>query len=221
MFKKVLIAEDHEIANISVRRTLQELGIVDTNYVFYCDTALTWIKNGLRDGQPYDLLITDLSFEEDNTPQVLKGGIDLIQAVKQVQPDLKIIVFSAENRPAQIEELFSNQAINAYVRKARKDAEHLKDALHQVAAGHTYQSPDIKQAIREKNTHEFSTLDIHIINLLAQGVLQKNIPTHLQEKNIRPSGLSSVEKRLSLMKEVLDFTKNEQLVIYCRDKGLI
>jgi two-component system capsular synthesis response regulator RcsB len=52
-------------------------------------------------------------------------------------------------------------------------------------------------------------------------MLQKDIPDYLQQKEIKPSGLSSIEKRLNLMKESLGFTKNEQLVAYCKDFGLI
>lgn len=221
MFKKVLIAEDHEIANISVQKTLQELSISDTKYVYYCDHALTWIKNALRDGEPYDLLITDLIFEDDNTPQQISSGIALVNAVKAVQPDIKVIVLSAESRSGVVDELFRTHAIDGYVRKARRDAQHLKEALHAVLHNRTYQSPEVKESIRDKNSHEFTALDLHIISLLAQGVAQKNIPYYLKEKNIKPSGLSSVEKRLNLMREVFDFTKNEQLIAHCKDIGLI
>jgi predicted membrane-bound spermidine synthase len=69
MFKKVLIAEDHEVANLSVHRTVQEYGVAETKYVYYCDDALTWIRNAIREGEPYDLLITDLVFEDDIVPQ--------------------------------------------------------------------------------------------------------------------------------------------------------
>ena len=41
------------------------------------------------------------------------------------------------------------------------------------------------------------------------------------ENKIRPSGLSSIEKRLNNMKNVLEFSKNEQLVAYCKDMGII
>ncbi|SKB61625.1 DNA-binding response regulator, NarL/FixJ family, contains REC and HTH domains [Sphingobacterium nematocida] len=221
MFKKVLIAEDHEIANISVQKTLQELGIVDTKYVYYCDDALTWIRNAIRDGDPYDLLITDLSFEDDYNAQHLSSGIDLIKAVKMIQPQIKIMVFSAENRSSVIEELFKIHDIDAYVRKARRDAQHLRDALQNTFNDRKYQSPDVKQAMRDRNTHEFSVLDVGIVSLLSQGVLQKNIPQYLQEKGIKPSGLSSVEKRLGMMKDLLGFSKNEQLVAYCKDIGII
>ncbi|WP_164108486.1 MULTISPECIES: response regulator [Sphingobacterium] len=221
MFKKVLIAEDHEIANISVQKTLQELGIAEAKYVYYCDDALTWIRNAIRDGEPYDLLITDLSFEDDYNAQHLSNGVDLIKAVKLVQPQIKVLVFSAENRSSVIDELFKNYDIDAYVRKARRDAQHLRDALQSIFNNRKYQSPDVKQVMRDRKTHEFSVLDIEVVSLLSQGILQKNIPQYLQEKGIKPSGLSSVEKRLGMMKDLLGFSKNEQLVAYCKDIGVI
>ncbi len=221
MFKKVLIAEDHEIANISVQKTLQEVGILDTKYVYYCDDALNWVRNALRDDDPYDLLITDLSFEDDYNQQRIGSGMELIKEVRNAQPNIKIIVFSAENRSSVIEELFNKYEIQGYVRKARRDAQHLREALHTIFDNRRYQSPDIKQAIRSRNSHDFSTLDLNIVSLLAEGVLQKNIPHYLQERDIRPSGLSSIEKRLGLMKDLLGFSKNEQLIAYCKDIGLI
>ena len=221
MFKKVLIAEDHEVANLSVHKTVQEMGVSDTKYVYYCDDALNWIKKAVREGEPYDLLITDLVFEDDIVPQQISHGKDLIKAAKEVQPDLKVIVFSSIDRISLIEDLFRNYQIDAYVRKARHDGQHFREALKAVANNKIYQSPDIRLALRSKNSHEFTNMDIQIISSLSQGILQKNIPHILQEKNIKPSGLSSIEKRLNLMKEVLGFTKNEQLVLYCKDKGLI
>ncbi|HWV70746.1 MAG TPA: response regulator [Pseudosphingobacterium sp.] len=221
MFEKVLIAEDHESANISVRKTLEDLGVAKAQYVFYCDDALTWMKNALKNNQPYDLLITDLFFEEDYSKQKLTGGADLIKAIRKEQPKLKVIVFSAESRPAAIDGLFKELSIDAYVRKARNDAQTLKQAINAIYRGNRYISPDLKQIIKEKNSYEFTPFDVTIISLLSQGTLQKDIPFYLQQNNIKPSGLSSVEKRLNLMKEVLEFSKNEQLVAYCKDMGII
>lgn len=221
MFEKVLIAEDHESTNISVRKTLNDLGIADAKYVYYCDDAFNWMQKALKDNQPYDLLITDLYFEEDHIKQEIPDGLSLIKAAKHAQPNLKTIVFSAEGRANVINNLLNNLSIDAYVRKARRDAQYLKQAIDAVCNGRKYISPDLKQAIKEKNSYEFSTFDITIISLLSQGILQKDIPWYLQQKDIKPSGLSSVEKRLSQMKEILEFSKNEQLVAYCKDIGII
>lgn len=221
MFRKVLIAEDHEIANLSVQKTLYDFGIKDVKYVYYCDDALSWVKNALRDASPYDLLITDLIFEDDETAQQISNGIDLVKAVKLLQPELKVVVLSAESRNGIVDELFQQQMIDGYVRKGRRDGQYLKEALEATSQHKVYQSPAVKDAIRDKNSHEFSNFDIHVISLLSQGVPQKNIPYYLTERGVKPSGLSSVEKRLNLIREVLDFSKNEQLVAYCKDMGLL
>ena len=221
MFKRVLINEDHESANISVRQTLGELGITGIGYTYYCDDAYTQINKSLQDDQPFELLITDLSFEEDHRAQRITDGIELIRLVKELNPNLKILVFSAENKAAVIDLLFKQLNINGYVRKARHDAKDLKTALEELAKGKIYLSADLRQNVKQKNAYEFSEFDITIISLLSQGRLQKDIPTYLQEHNIKPSGLSSVEKRLNLMKEELSFSKNEQLVAYCKDFGII
>lgn len=221
MFEKVLIAEDHEMTSISVTKTLGDLGISNSAYTYYCDDALMLIRKAMEDGAPFDLLVTDLSFEEDHRKQQLSGGAELIAAVRALQPGLKVLVFSGENKPAMVDGLFKELHINGYVRKARHDAKDLKAAMEALAKGKTYISADLKQSVKAKNTFEFTSYDITIISLLSAGTLQKNIPAYLQDNNIKPSGLSSIEKRLNIMKDVLGFSKNEQLVAYCKDFGII
>lgn len=221
MFKNVLIVEDHESANLSIQQTLEQLGVGSIKYVFYCDHAYNYIKKALQEKNPYDLLITDLYFEDDGTPQSIKSGYELIQSVKAIQPQLKVIVFSSEGRTTKITPLFQQHQINGYVRKARRDSFYLKHAIESVNAGKVYRSPDIEQLLRKENLYEFSAIDIAIIDLLAQGVLQRDIPEHLKAMQIKPSSLSSVEKKLAHMKEMLDFNKNEQLIAYCKDLGII
>jgi hypothetical protein len=50
---------------------------------------------------------------------------------------------------------------------------------------------------------------------------QKNIPDYLKENKIRPSSLSSVEKRLIHLKDSLNVSSVEQLVALCKDWGII
>jgi len=221
MFKKILIAEDHESINISIQKTLEDLNIPKVDYVYYCDDAIGKIRKALREEQPYDLLITDLYYEEDHHAQDLKDGRELIDKAKELQPGLKVIVFSAERKTGVIENLFSDYHINGYVQKARNDSKDLKKAIAAVYIGEEYLSFDLKQEMKKFNNYEFSTYDIVIVSLLSKGILQKNIPLHLKEKGIHPSSLSSVEKRLNSLKEDLSVNSNEQLVAFCKDLGII
>ena len=221
MFKKVLIAEDHEHANISLRKTLDDLDIDQRDFRYYCDDALDLVEKAMRQENPFDLLITDLSFDEDKNIQKIKGGKELIRAVKAIQPDLKIIVFSVQNNISIVDELFENLHIDAYVRKARYDAADLRRAIDAVANHKKYRSADLMRNKRAENSYDFKTFDIQIITLLCDGVPQKNIPSHLREKNIKPAGLSSVEKRLNAIKTSLNISSNEQLIAHCKDHKII
>jgi two-component system, NarL family, captular synthesis response regulator RcsB len=221
MFKSVLIAEDHESASISVRKTLADLGVAHADYVYYCDQALQRIRKNAQSHQPIELLITDLYFEEDHNQQEINGGVQLIKTAKQAQPNLKVLVFSAEPKAAVIDMLFNQLGINGYVRKARHDAQELKLAIENIFRNRQHFPAHLRQAVKQKNAYQFTDFDITIISLLSNGMLQKDIPEYLQRNNIKPSGLSSLEKRLNHIKETLEFSKNEQLVAFCKDMGII
>ena len=221
MIDRVIIAEDHEFANFSVQKTMEELEIKHFDYAFYCDDALTKILVAIQKGQPYDLLITDLSFEDDGTFQKITDGYELIRAVREIQPGIMILVLSAEDRPAILNNLFQNHQIDGYVRKARHDAHELKAAFQTLSNHQRYFPRTLSQMIKQSNTYEFTEFDIRIIRLLSQGYQQKEISTYFSEQNIKPSSLSMIEKRLKQMRDELNFSKNEQLVLFCNEAGIL
>lgn len=221
MFKKILIAEDHELGSYSVQKTLEDLNIPAVDYVYYCDDALAKVQKSMRENMPYDLLISDLSFEEDHREQNIKTGQELIRKIREIHPSIKIIVFSGEHKPGIIDTLFNEYQINGYVRKARNDSKELKKSIASVFINENYLSAGLKQEVKKLNNYEFSAYDITLVSLLAKGILQKNIPKHLEDRNLKPNSLSSIEKKLNTLKEDLEVTSNEQLVAFCKDIGII
>ncbi len=221
MIQKVLIAEDHDSANISVQKTLEEIGVTHPDYVYYCDDALLKIKKAIEQDSAYDLLITDLYFDKDYREQYLSDGKALIEAARQVQPAIKILVFSGEGRPAIIEPLFNDLQIDGYVRKARGDTRTLLKALNAISNNDRYTPEFFKDQVKYKKAHEFTVFDTTILSLLAEGKRQQEISDYLKSKKIQPSGLSSIEKRLSQIREALGFSTNEQLIAHCVKMGII
>jgi two-component system, NarL family, captular synthesis response regulator RcsB len=221
MIDKVIIAEDQESANLSVQKTVEDLRIRHIDHVFYCDDALNKIQIAKQKDHPYDLLITDLYFESDGSFQKIGGGFDLIKSVRAIQPEIMILIFSAENRPATIDMLFNNYGIDGYVRKARHDAKELKSALDALSKGQRYYPQALAQLVKKSNAYEFTEFDIKIISLVAQGYQQNEIPDYLKHHNIKPSSLSTIEKRLNQIRDELGFSKNEQLVLFCKETGIL
>jgi hypothetical protein len=52
-------------------------------------------------------------------------------------------------------------------------------------------------------------------------VFYKNIPKKLQEQNIYPNSLSSVEKRINMMKLSLAAANTEELIAFGKNIGII
>tara|TARA_R110002050_G_scaffold118156_1_gene235352 strand:- start:3560 stop:4228 length:669 start_codon:yes stop_codon:yes gene_type:complete len=222
MFQKVLIAEDIDIINSGLLSTLKEVNIHNVTHVSYCDEALLKLRKAFLDDDPFELLISDLSFIEDHHQQEIKSGDDLIAKVRGEFPNLKIIVFSVEDKPYRIQNLYKNCKINAYVWKSRDGKKELKKAIQTVSeTDEFYISPDLKSAIHPKQAVEITDYDIYIIKYLSDGVLQDDLSELFKEKEIKPSGKSSIEKRLKFLKEHFNANNPTHLVAIAKDFGLI
>lgn len=221
MFQKVLVAEDYESASISVQKSLSDLNIADAGFVYYCDEALALLRKSLDQNKPYDLLITDLSFEEDFAKQNLKSGKELIVEARKLLPNLKILVFSGEKRPLVIKELFEDLEIDGFVSKGRMDVKNLKTAITTIFENKKYISSENLHQLRKTDNIELSLVEFSIIKLLSEGIFQKDMTEILKEKSINPNSLSSVEKTLNNLKETFAAKSTEHLIAICKDLGVL
>ena len=222
MFKKVLVVEDFDVINSGIKIALEEIKIKEVDYISYCDEAFLKLKKADLQEEPYDLVISDLSFESDGTPQQLKSGEQLIEKIRTEFPDLKIIVFSVEDKAYRIQYLYKTLKIQGYVWKNRNGLKELKKAIENAfMTKEFYISPDLNSAIHPKKTIEITGYDIHIIEQLSKGILQENLSELFKEQQINPSGKSSIEKRLKFLKEHFNANNPAHLVAIAKDFGLI
>ena len=170
MFKKVLVAEDFDSISIAVGQALKELSVSKIHHAKYCDDAFLKIKKALYDKEPYDLLVSDLSFKIDHRKNKLNSGEELIAATKKMQPDIKTIVFSIEDKSFRVKSLFNNLGIDAYVSKGRNSIPELKKAISEIFNSNSKMlSPELAHALRDKSLIEIETYDIEILKLLSKG----------------------------------------------------
>ncbi len=222
MFQKILIAEDHDSANIGVKNTMEELNIPNLEYAKYCDAAFLKIKRALHDNQPFDLLITDLSFEPTPENDNLKSGWELIKKIKGENIDIKIIVFSVEKKPLLINKLFEEYEINGFVGKSRNDSHELKKAIEKVGKSEKYISPEIEQTLhRQSNNYILDEVDFLLMKMLCKGYSQDEISIHFRENNIVPSSKSSIEKKLKTLREEFQAKTNVELAIILQGLGML
>jgi DNA-binding NarL/FixJ family response regulator len=220
-FNHILVVEDQDIANLSLRITLEDLQLPRPMHSYHTGHATSLLNKAISEKCPYDLMITDLYFEQEGTGKQFPEGIELIRQAKAMQPELKVLVFSAENKITIIRRLYEELGIDGFVRKARGDAKELKDALEQLAQNRRYYPRDYRSLSAKGNQHDFTDRDKTIVRLLNEGYSQQEIADWLESNEMPPFGLSSVEKRLKLMRTAMNFSKNQQLIGFCKDLGMI
>ena len=221
MFQKVLIAEDTDYMSSGIKIALESFQIPQIEYAQYCDEAFLKIKKARLNNNPFDLLISDLSFVGNYHPQNLTTGEELIKKAKEIQPELKTIVFSIEDKPYRIQYLCKELFVNAYVWKSIHGQKELERAISAVYKDSFFITPKLAHFLRDIETFEITEYDVSLLKFLAEGLDQREISIELKEKKMKPSSISSIEKRLKILKENFNANNPTQLIAITKDFGLI
>ncbi|MFN3754501.1 response regulator [Flavobacterium sp.] len=221
MFKRVLVAEDIDSINIGVIQALSELGIVHIDHVKYCDDAILKVKKAILDNTPYDLFISDLSFEQDHRDVKIKTGEEAIQQIRILQPKLKIIVYSVEDKSFRIKTLFEESQINGYIQKGRSSIDQLKMAVnHIIHSQEPYLSPSLQHIFKDNSNREIDNYDVQIIKQLSIGITQDELESRFKELGITPNSKSTIEKRISKLKDHFRANNTVHLIAIAKDLGI-
>lgn len=221
MFKKVLIVDDHDSVNEGIHNILNELGVNNVIKSHYCNDAYLKITKGYLDNKPYDLLITDLSFKEDYRNDKIGSGEELIKTLRNKYPELKIIVYSMEDRFQKARKLVQAHKINSYVCKGRNGLKELRKAINLSYTNELFISPSMENAINSEHNLEITDYDVNLILQLSKGLSQEEISHYFKDNYISPSSLSSIEKNLNKLKIQFKANNTIHLVSIAKDLGLI
>lgn len=222
MFKKVIIAEDLDAMNLGIQQVLKDLNIENFQHSKYCDEALLKVRKAIQDNEPYDLLISDLSFKTDHREVKIANGDELVQKVRDLQPNIKIIAYSVEDKSYRIKSLFENAGVDAFVLKGLNSIEDLKKAINLLYnSDETFISPEVASVLQEKNNFEIDDLDIQILKQLSIGTSQDTISETLKELNFKTISKSTIEKRIAKLKDFFKANNTIHLVSITKDMGII
>ena len=222
MFTKILVSEDIDSISLGILSILQKNYKADIRSAKYCDDAFLKIKRAIFENEPFDLLITDLSFKADHRERKITSGEELIKAARKEQPQLKIIVYSIEDKPYRIKSLFDEQKINAFVAKGRESAIELIEAIDAISTiGETYISSQLSHIARDNSLHEIDDHDILLLKYLSQGLTQPEISLLLKTIGKTSSSTSSIEKRINKLKIYFKAHNAIHLIAIVKDLGLI
>ena len=223
MVKKVLIVEDSDNINEGIKAFLNRIEVQRLDQVQYCDDAILKIKRAAYDNDPYDLLITDLSFEKDHREQKITSGEDLVRTLREEQNQIPIIVYSIDDRLERVRRLVKEYKIQAYVCKWRRGLNDLKKAIECLKSDDQipFLSSQVKKAFQTSQDKDINDYDIQLLEKLALGYSQSQIRAFFKEYDIKPNSISSIEKRLNRLKELFRANNITHLFSVVKDLGVI
>ena len=222
MFKRVLVIEDLDSIGYGIAVMLKsELNVEEVVLSHYCTDAYLKFMKSVHEQNLFDLLITDLSFNQDYREDKIASGKQLIKKIRTLGFNTPIIVCSVEEKPTTVRKLFKNQSISGYVVKGRSGLKNLMKAVEDVYDGNTYLSPQISNVLQQNEVFEVEDYDIKLLSHLSNGFTQDEIARSFSQNHISPCSLSSIEKRLNRLKDELKAKNTIQLVANAKDLGLI
>lgn len=222
MCKKILIAEDVDSIGVGVFSILHEkFPEMTIQIAKYCDEALLKITKAALENEPFELLITDLSFKDDFKQFKLSSGQELIRAVKARQPDIDIIVYSVEDRPFIIKNLLADNYVYTYINKSRESASQLTEAIKCLKEGKPVSSSMITGIVKDHAFHEIDEYDISLLKLLSEGNTQESISNFFSDEGLSPSSISSIEKRINKLKIFFKANNTIHLITIAKNLGII
>jgi len=221
MFKKIIVAEDIDSISHGLKATFEKLNATEVIFSKYCDETFLKIKRAKQDKNPFDLLITDLSFKSSHMDVKLISGEQLIKQLKTEEVEIAIIAYSIDERGYNIRYLLDDLDINGYVSKGRESTQDLLKAIQAVYNGEKYVSPHLAHLKKPDGITDLDTTDLEIIKLLAEGFSQPEIVNIFKKESKKSSSFSSVEKRIIKMRTSLQAKNTTQLVGIAKDMGLV
>jgi len=218
MFEKILIAEDFPNDNYAVKKIVEELNISHIDQAYYCDDAISKIRNSFSNNLPYGLLITELSFKNNQEHIAIVSGEELIKVVKEEFPDLKIIVCSTEDRQHIINSFFEKYNIDAFITKDKDYIKELKKAIKDVYENNIYIYTNKSQ---KGGLFEFTNNDLELVRLLSVGMNVPEISVKFKTEKVYPNSESYLNKRLVKIRQHAGATTTLHLLTLFSDWHLI
>ena len=219
---RILIADDHQLVIQGILCSLKEVGDFDVVSTTTCDEAFQLIKTH-QNNNPFQLLFTDLSFDNSTKDNNLDGGEELIKAIRNNEIDIKIAVITGHTETNRVYNVISNLNPNAYLLKSKCDAIEIGFAVQKMLANDYYYTHEIHQKIMKRNIVQIQMDDVAVQIL-------KELPNHPKISNLegvitKSDGsvikLRSIETKLGILRADLNANNNTDLILKAKELGII
>ncbi|MDB4036872.1 hypothetical protein N9473_02215 [Polaribacter sp.] len=219
---KVLIVDDHQITTLGLLYSLEEVGDFEAVTTTDCDDAFQLIKASEKSA-PFQILFTDLSFDNNTKETKLNGGEALIKAIRTNGIEIKVVVITGRTEIYRGYNVISNLKPNAYLLKSYCDAEEIGVAIQKILENEYYYSYKIHQKIMRTKIAQIKLDDvaIQILKELPNHPKIRNLEGVILNKNGIKIKLRSIELSLAKLRTDLNAVNNTDLILKAKELGVV
>jgi len=217
----VLIIDDHPLICEAYKNALSFINNNELEFQFKihesndCTNAYEKV---LKLGSSLNLIFLDI-----NLPKCTKNnffsGEDLGKKIRQVLPNIKIIVATSHFENLRLYSILKNVNPEGFLIKSDFNSKEFMDAVKFVLKGKSYYSNLVLEFLRKKQSKLFNldTVDIKILQEISNGSTVKEL---MKEILLSKSG---IEKRKRKLKTIFNVAceSDRSLVLAAKEKGFI
>lgn len=220
---KILVVDDHQLLIDGIISSLEASGYTNVLSTTNCDIALKTIIEDSKTDNPFDILFTDLSFDNATMLQKIKNGESLIKAVKKANIPIKIGVITGHTETNKVFNIVSNLDPLAYILKSKCDSNELGFAVNKMMNNENFYTHEIHQKLMKRNVAAILMDDvaIQILEELPNHPKISNLEGIVKKENGDILKLRSIENKLSNLRIDLNANNNTDLVLKAKELGII
>ncbi|MFB1040078.1 MAG: response regulator [Polaribacter sp.] len=219
---KILIVDDHQLIIQGLLCSLEEVGDFEVVTTSDCDDALHLIKASEKSA-PFQVVFTDLSFDNSTKETILNSGEALIKAIRVNEIQIKVAVITGHTETSRVYSVISNLKPNAYLLKSNCEAAEIGFAIQKMLKNEYYYSHIIHQKIiRRKITQiKIDDVAVQILKELPNHPKISNLEGIIVKNNGNKIKLRSIETKLANLRIDLNAINNTDLILKAKELGLI
>lgn len=219
---KILIVDDHQLIIEGILSYLKDIDNLEVTTSNCCEDAYYLIKNAANE-KPFQILFTDLSFDNTTLNSVIKSGEDLINKLKQENIAIKTGVITGHSETNRVYNVIRNLNPDAYILKGKCSTSELSFAIQKMLNNEIFYTHEIHQKLLKRTMIEIQ-MDEVAIQIL------KELPNHSKISNLegvikKPDGtlikIRTIENKLAKLRVDLNANNNTDLVLKARDLGVL
>lgn len=219
---KILIVDDHQLIIQGLLCSLEKVGNFEVVTTSDCDDALHLIKASEKSA-PFQVVFTDLSFDNSTKETILNSGEALIKAIRVNEIQIKVAVITGHTETSRVYSVISNLKPNAYLLKSNCEAAEIGFAIQKMLKNEYYYSHIIHQKIiRRKITQiKIDDMSLQILKELPNHPKISNLEGIIVKNNGNKIKLRSIETKLANLRIDLNAINNTDLILKAKELGLI